>query len=70
MSDEMYDIIECLCKMNVYKAIDDINSRISSEMDFGSFEIPYFIGTWVNKLIKFRLETLKGIFESTKKKCK
>lgn len=68
--NEMYDIIECLCKMDVYKAIDNINSRISSEMNSGSFEIPYFIGTWVNKLIKFRLETLKSIFENTKKKCK
>ena len=65
--NEVLDILQCLFNINVYKAIDDINNRISNEMN-GSFEIPYFIGSWINRVIKIRLETLRSIFENSKRK--
>ena len=71
-TDVVEDILYRLERMDIDKAIKDIEDRTNSEMENPTFEVPSIVGIWLNKLIKDRLTTMRYIFDKVKnnRKCK
>ena len=62
-------IIESLSKIDVNKAIFDIEKRINEHTsDDKKFEIPYSVKIWLEKSIGLRLDIIKNIFKNTERK--
>lgn len=66
--NEVEEIMYCLEKIDVLSAISSIESRINKDVYYGKFEFPSYVGFWMNKVIKLRLETMRCIFNNNKRK--
>lgn len=64
--NEMENIMHCLDKIDVSAAVSTVEARINGDEGDNDFKFPWYVESWLNKVIKIRLETMRCILNNSK----